>query len=450
MNRKNIILSLILIAGVLGGWSLVLSGMIRAGFSLNSAMREADRLAEKQLYAKSLAEYEEILQNHESEEVRTKYLLAYEGAYRDGEAAWPAYEAVLRESILLYPENTAYIRILAECYQARKKTESAYGLITEAFERGVRDERLREIYLKSRYQTALKGTAFSEFRESPDGSFTVRRGEKWGRYLPDTSAAVSPSCSYLGPLYNGINIEISDDCCRIRTAGGITQGIIAERVISVLPYSSGLSPAETEEGWYYYSVSAEKVFGPFLFASAVSEHRSAVLDDAGWHVFDTDAGEMVRNYKEIRVDNQGFFSRRGWYLAKEQDSYHIYQADGAVTADFAADEIDEYCGSWVAYCRDGLWGFADVSGEIMIEPKYQAAKSFRNGLAAVRIGSLWGFINQDDELVIPCQYYDTGYFNEAGVCPVDLCTEDEQETEVHTASWRFLVLQLGIREDRLW
>ena len=62
MNRKNIILSLILIAGVLGGWSLVLSGMIRAGFSLNSAMREADRLAEKQLYAKSLAEYEEILQ----------------------------------------------------------------------------------------------------------------------------------------------------------------------------------------------------------------------------------------------------------------------------------------------------------------------------------------------------------------------------------------------------
>jgi len=44
--------------------------------------------------------------------------------------------------------------------------------------------------------------------------------------------------------------------------------------------------------------------------------------------------------------------------------------------------------------RDGKWGFADVDGKILIEPRYDEVRRFHDGLAAVRRGKEWNFINE--------------------------------------------------------
>lgn len=43
---------------------------------------------------------------------------------------------------------------------------------------------------------------------------------------------------------------------------------------------------------------------------------------------------------------------------------------------------------------------------------YDKIKPFRNGLAKVSIGKLWGYINADKKIVVPCIYDDIGGFNE--------------------------------------
>jgi hypothetical protein len=53
---------------------------------------------------------------------------------------------------------------------------------------------------------------------------------------------------------------------------------------------------------------------------------------------------------------------------------------------------------------DGKFGFMDRSGRIVVEPKYQYAVGFREGLAAVRENGLFGFINEAGEMVIPPQF----------------------------------------------
>ena len=58
----------------------------------------------------------------------------------------------------------------------------------------------------------------------------------------------------------------------------------------------------------------------------------------------------------------------------------------------------------------------DKKGKVMIEPQYDEAKSFSNGLAAVCIDGMWGFINEENELVIENRFLDTGYFTSGGVC----------------------------------
>lgn len=53
---------------------------------------------------------------------------------------------------------------------------------------------------------------------------------------------------------------------------------------------------------------------------------------------------------------------------------------------------------------DGLCGYADKDGNIIIKYQYENAGSFRYGFAAVKIGEKWGFINTKGDVVIPPEY----------------------------------------------
>lgn len=50
------------------------------------------------------------------------------------------------------------------------------------------------------------------------------------------------------------------------------------------------------------------------------------------------------------------------------------------------------------------FGFKNEEGEIIIEPVYEYAENFNNGLALVRINRKFGFINKNEEVVIDIIY----------------------------------------------
>lgn len=50
------------------------------------------------------------------------------------------------------------------------------------------------------------------------------------------------------------------------------------------------------------------------------------------------------------------------------------------------------------------YGFADRGKNVVIEPKYEYAFSFTDGLALVRLDGKFGFIDKNDNMVIPCIY----------------------------------------------
>ena len=54
--------------------------------------------------------------------------------------------------------------------------------------------------------------------------------------------------------------------------------------------------------------------------------------------------------------------------------------------------------------KGDLWGFINQNGEEVIPCRYDGAGFFSEGLAAVKKGDLCGFINQNGEEVIPCRY----------------------------------------------
>ena len=63
--------------------------------------------------------------------------------------------------------------------------------------------------------------------------------------------------------------------------------------------------------------------------------------------------------------------------------------------------------------RAHQWGFMDVRGKTVIQPRFDDAGYFFNGLARVKVGKLWGFTNEAGETVIPPQFEAAGDFREA-------------------------------------
>ena len=50
--------------------------------------------------------------------------------------------------------------------------------------------------------------------------------------------------------------------------------------------------------------------------------------------------------------------------------------------------------------RSSLAGYIDVAGKVVVEPRYEVAYPFREGLGSVKVDDLWGAVNSSGELVI--------------------------------------------------
>jgi len=83
---------------------------------------------------------------------------------------------------------------------------------------------------------------------------------------------------------------------------------------------------------------------------------------------------------------------------------------------------------WIGKFVDGLalvstssgkCGFVNTKGKFVIEPQYDGADDFHEGLAAVRMRDKSGYINESGKLVIKAEYEEAGWFS-GGLAPVKL------------------------------
>ena len=64
------------------------------------------------------------------------------------------------------------------------------------------------------------------------------------------------------------------------------------------------------------------------------------------------------------------------------------------------------------------WGYVNEAGKAVIKHKYDNARAFSDGLAAVNKGGYWGLINEAGKEVLKCKYNEVRYFSEEGVAIV--------------------------------
>ena len=79
-----------------------------------------------------------------------------------------------------------------------------------------------------------------------------------------------------------------------------------------------------------------------------------------------------------------------------------------------------------AFQFHGLWGLINININAAVSPYWDEIGQFNSfGLARVKKGSLYGYINTAGEVVVPCEWYAVSGFNDDGMCTV---TKQETKT----------------------
>jgi len=90
--------------------------------------------------------------------------------------------------------------------------------------------------------------------------------------------------------------------------------------------------------------------------------------------------------------------------------------------------------------REKKTGFVNSKGEWVLEPTFDKARAFSNGLAPVAQGKKWGYINEKGEMVIEPQFRDAEVFSKSGFAPV----KDKAWGFINTSGEVIIPMEYGI------
>jgi hypothetical protein len=296
---------------------------------------------------------------------------------------------------------------------------------------------------------------------------------RYGFCLPNGTEIIPPQYNKAEDFSEGLALVATGDIYKGYRYGFVNK----KGIMQVTPqykygksFSQGLAPVATaDKEWKFIDPQGTvKIAGPFLDADIFSEGLASVSvpHDLGSGVMSFKkgyidlTGKMViqpaynyvmpfrngfavasvsestngsyKSYQVLidktgkRITNQEFVTiyhlpSDGLYPVKisgssglnsEKDVWGVVDTKGQLHA--ARFNAQPYFSEGLASFRsDGLQGFMDKNGTVVVKPIYKTALNFHEGLAAVlTTDGLWGYINKKGEVVIRPAYISAGRFNE--------------------------------------
>lgn len=179
-------------------------------------------------------------------------------------------------------------------------------------------------------------------------------------------------------IFSGIILTTSTVSVYANAPGVIETGKISS-ITKAFVFSDGLSAIEKDNLWGFMNEKGEIVIEPqYSFVQMFHE-------DAAW----------------VKKDDHIFFIDKGGNPIIDTDTWKDY--------DFEFSE-----GLLAVKNNDNKWGFIDKKGNIVIEPQWDEAQSFSNGLAAISLNGKYGYINTSGQLIITPTWEYVSKFNESG------------------------------------
>lgn len=423
MKVGRIICGVILTLLCVFGWVYQISAITDSRNAWQETVAAARDLRDQKLYQRAIQSYEEALTIREDTTVRGELLATCVLAYEENTLSRTAYKTKLESACSAAPGEETYWVQLVGFLRDTNSYKDAYKALGRATRSGVKGEALDALRLEVTYSYTEKGQYFSQFTAAPDGVFSIENVDRWGTV--DVHGERERDCNYLyiSPYSDdGAVLLCTEGDNRLLDRNKVTLAILDEEIEKARAYGDGLLPVNRDGQWHYVDCeTGTELETAYEEASAYQNGMAAVLKGGIWTLVGADgAPALEAMFSDIRLFGNGDYCRNKLMSAAVDGSWGLYKTDGTpVKEDFSAKDMDFCLNGPVAYQdQSGLWGFIDHKGNVVLEARYQKARSFSGGLAAVYNGEKWGFINEQGELAIDYQFLDVGYFTARGACPV--------------------------------
>lgn len=452
MRGKNLIIVLVLAIICVMGWVAVATQTVSSNSNYENYVSQADTWVEQGLYQRAILKYEEALAEKTTEELYEKINIAYELRYAEAEKeTYDAYYNFLGTAIVMYPGNEKLVDKYIEFCQQRESYKLMYDCLVNAKASGYDKEKADELILVAQYAFDLTGSERSGIKQCLGNYYVVSRNNEWGIYSGEDAIVADMDYTSVGLCNEEGTAVFTRDDSRLINKDGMVLGIFEDYITEAGILAEGLVPACSNGVYSYYDEFGRKNFGEYEMAGMFQNGKAAVKKDGKWMLVDEKGDVVSDKYEEIVIDFAGRYIIDGTIiLSQKAGTYKICDEKLEVKETIKCDDIDIYTDDGIiAFCKEGKWGFINQDNKVVIKPKFDKAKSFSNGVAAVCKEEKWGFINKEGELVIDYQFADVGYMQENGVCPVrtDFPDEVSQNDENYLENWYLLKLYIGIVEE---
>lgn len=342
------------------------------------------------------------------------------------------YMSAVKAYVEYFPESSTAYEALCEYYYDQEMYKMVLDTALEARGKGIATDRVREYYLECSVMYRVIGSGYSEVSSFLGESARVRMGELYGYINKNGNYTLFPT--YEGAsFFLGKNAAVyhEDEWYMINEEG--FKVARTDRPVDSLSFVNNGWILFSLDGRYDYMTSSLIVPQEIRFEDATNFKNgvTAVQKDGKWALMNANM-EMITDYlfDDVLRDEFNTCINNGVIFVQKDGKYYMVNAEGSRITETGFDEAFPFIGSDpAAVCLDGLWGFVDAQGNMVIEPQYEAAKSFNIGLGAVCRDGLWGYINTSNVMRIECQYEDCLPFSGNGITAIK-----EKDT------WRYIKL----------
>lgn len=357
--------------------------------------------------------YKEALSYGESAELRVEIGQMYVEALQSGKAVEWGQEANAK-----YPKEISVYEFLSDTYLGGRDYAACFQVYDQMQKLGLQSEAVEETIASIEYEYYQDGQ-YADAGIYSGGLCAVKTGESWGYTNLTGKEVIKPKYAYAGPYASGVApvIDFDGDAYFIDENGN--KKIVVENVeqIEMLGLiENNLFSLYDGKSVGFYHPNGEMVFGGYEEATSIGNGVAAVKTDGKWCIVDSQGTELSsERYDGVVQDEKGVICRNDRIFVEKTGYYYLIDSKGNRIGEQKFEAADPFNGSGYAAVQiEGLWGFVDTEGKVVIDPEYEEAKSFSNGYAAVKKGNAWGYIDIDNKLVIPAQFEGAMDFNSSG------------------------------------
>lgn len=392
----------------------------------NQYLETARNYRSEKIYVDAMDNYHEALEMKNSLEVCEEIGEMWKEAddYSQMES-WGKY------MVSTYPKNVEGYEYLVDFYLSDGNYKKCFSYYDISQKRGLSSETLTDKINQILYEYKIEVGGYDTIEEYSNGFAAASKKGLFGYINTNGKWQIKPTYQYAGPFcrdYAPIQ-DVEGEFYYVDKEGNRRMNYPQNLGIDVTKIGyvgNGEYAVGNDSTVFIVDTDGNKVSGPYEDAGAYCDGRAAVKKDGKWYMADLKGTILSDGYISFSMDVKRDVFRNGIAFAQSEKGFVMLNIDGKPinkkTFEDAKCFLDD---TYAAVKQNGLWGFINAQGDMVIEPVYEEALSFANGFAAVKQNGLWGYINLDGVMVIKPAFAGALSMNDKGCCFVQKEENDQ-------------------------